>query len=91
MITTEIAEKLKRGIGPNYCQSVQDKLAGKNLRTRTGSTYKKGYIVMVMNGDREIPAVEEAIFEAYTESVKQIIEDARELGVPIPEPGEPIS
>lgn len=86
MITPEISEKIKRGIGPNYCKSVKEALDAKNLRTRNNQLYKKGYIVMVMNGDREIPEVEQVIHEVYTESVKQIILDARELGVPIPEP-----
>ena len=86
MIPPEISEKLKRGLGQTYLQAVQDIVESKNIRTRTGGTFKKGYIAMVMNGEREVPAVEEAIFEAYSDNVQQIVRDARELGVPIPEP-----
>lgn len=83
MITSEVSEKLKRGIGPDYCKRVQERLEAKGLRTRKGTPYMKGYIIMVMNSDREIPDVEETIFEVYSDSVQQIVEDARTMGVPI--------
>jgi len=86
MIPKEISEKLRRGLGPDYLYTVHEGLKKKNATTRTGKPYGKTYISAVLSGDRDIPVIEEEIFEAYTGCVQQIVRDAREMGVPIPEP-----
>ena len=86
MIPPETSVKLKRGLGPNYYDAVKAKLMAKGEAPKTGHPYSKQYISMVLKGERHVPAVEETLFEVYSENVKQIFIDAPELGVPIPEP-----
>ena len=91
MIPAKTSEKLKRGLGPNYFDVVKGKLSERGIVNRNGTPHNKQHISLILGGERHAPEVEEVIYEVYTENVKQIFIDAPELGVPIPEPGEPIS
>ena len=86
MISPETSIRLQRGLGRDWTKTVQAIIEKRGIVTRRGSKYTRGYISMVCQGEREIPEIEQAIFEVYSESIKQIVLDARALGVEIPEP-----
>jgi hypothetical protein len=86
MISAQTSQRLQRALGRDWTKTVQELVEKRGHKTRNGSKFTRGYISMVCQGERHVPEVEEAIFEVYKETVQQIVEDARELGVPIPEP-----
>ena len=86
MFSAQTSEKLQRGLARDWTKTVQELVEKRGHKTRSGSKYTRGYISMVCQGERHVPEVEEAIFDVYKETVQQIVRDARELGVPIPEP-----
>jgi hypothetical protein len=85
MISTETSVKLKRGLGHSYLETIKKEVEAKGAVTRNGTPYTKNYISAVLEGEREIPVVEETIWEVYSRNVMQVLKDARTMGVPIPE------
>ena len=86
MISTETSVKLKRGLGHSYLDTIKKEVEAKGAVTRNGTPYTKNYISAVLEGEREIPVVEETIWEVYSRNIVQVLVDARELGVSIQEP-----
>lgn len=84
MLTAQESEKFKRGLGKDYGKAVQAIVDAHGLKTRTGGIFKKSYISMVLQGERDAPVVEEALREVYTKNVTQIFKDVKDLGIEIP-------
>lgn len=71
MITAEQREKIKTVVGNYYVARVNAVLVQRGVVNRENQPHKKNMISMVMNGDRENPAIEDAIWTVYRAEIEK--------------------
>lgn len=79
MITAAQRIKLKKYLKGDYIQDVLEKLAEKNIMSKSGNPYSDKMISHVFNGRYTNSLIEEAIVKVYTERKNKSDQQRRDL------------